>query len=156
MSKKTIGILIKCSIIILGLSGLLCCVMMQRILDYMLPGFSAMTHRMWLLALYVCALPCFGALVPAWMIAGNIAGKKSFCKENAVYAKAVGILMAIETALVVVSNTVLFLMGRSFFALFVSFSLIVAIFLALSICAFALASLLDNATVLQNQYDYTI
>ena len=156
MKKKTIGVLIKVAIILLALSGLLCCVLMRRILDYILPGFSPLTHRMWLTALYICAVPCFAALVPAWLIAGNIGNNKSFCKENAVYTKWTGIFMAADTALVAVSDTVLFALGRSFFSLFVSFSLIIAIFLAVSICAFALSSLLENASVLQNQYDYTI
>ena len=156
MNKKTIGILIKIIIVLLALSGLLCCVLMRRILDYVLPGFSPMTHRMWLMALYFCAVPCFAALVPAWLIAGNIGENKSFCKENADYTKAIGIITAIETVMIVVFNAVLFIIGRSFFALFASFSLIIAIFLAVSVCAFALSSLLENATALQNQSDYTI
>jgi len=156
MKKKTIGILIKIAIILLALSGLLCLVMMRRILDYMLPGFSGMTHRMWLMALYTCAIPCFAALVPAWLIAGNIGTNKSFCKENAHYTKWVGILMSVDTVLIAAANAGLFVLGRSFFALFISFSLIIAIFLSISICAFALSSLLDNATVLQNQSDFTI
>ena len=156
MSKKAIDISIKAIIILLGITGLLCCILMKRILDYMLPGFSPMTHRLWLYALYLCALPCFASLVPAWMIAGNIGNNKSFCIENALYTKAIGVLMLADTALVLITNTLLFLIGRSFFALFISFSLIISLFLAVSICAIALSSLLENAAVLQNQSDYTI
>ena len=156
MSKKLIDVLIKCAIIILFVSGLICCFAMKKILNYVLPGFSPMTHRMWLVALYICALPCFGSLIPAWMIAGNIGANRSFCNENSIYLKAIGILMAIDTALIAVSDAVLFVIGRSFFALFISFSLIIAIFLAISISAFALSSLIKNAAVLQDQSDYTI
>ena len=156
MNKRTIGILIKAAIVLLGISGLICCIVMRRILDYILPGFSLITHNMWLCSLYICAVPCFVALVPAWSIAGNIQKNKSFCKENAKNTKIIGCLMATDTVLVVITNTLLFAAGRSFFALFISFSLIIAIFLAISICAFALSSLLENATVLQDQSDYTI
>ncbi|MBQ9517556.1 MAG: DUF2975 domain-containing protein [Eubacterium sp.] len=156
MTKKTIGILIKTAIVLLGIAGFICCVLMPRILDYILPGFSPITHNMWLYSLYVCAAPCFAALFPAWKIAGNVQNNKSFCKENAVHSRVLGTLMAINTALVLVTDTLLFVLGRSFLALFISFSLIIAIFLAVSICAFALSSLLDNAAVLQDQSDYTI
>ena len=156
MTKRKIGILIKASIVLLGVAGFICCLLMQRILDYVLPGFSPITHNMWLYALYVCAAPCFAALYPSWKIAGNIQNNKSFCRENARHSKVLGYLMAIDTVLVVVTNTLLFAIGRSFLALFISFSLIIAIFLAASICAFALSSLIDNAAVLQDQSDYTI
>ena len=156
MSKKLIGILIKVTILILFLSGLVCCFEMKKILNYILPGYSPMTHRMWLVALYVCALPCFASLIPAWLTAGSIAANRSFCNENALYLRAIAILMAIDTALIAVADAVLFVIGRSFFALFISFSLIIAIFLAVSICAFALSSLIKNAAVLQDQSDFTI
>ena len=156
MTKKTIGILLKVVIILLALSGLMCCVMMQRILNYILPGFSPMTHRTWLMALYVCALPCFASLVPAWLIAGNIANNKSFCKENANYTRLIGIFMAADTILAAAADAILFICGMSFFHLFAAFILIIAILLAISICAFALSSLLDNAAVLQDQSDFTI
>ena len=156
MNKKLIDILLKVTIIILFLSGLICCFAMKRILNYILPGFSPMTHRMWLVALYVCALPCFASLIPAWLIAGNIGANRSFCNENALYIKAIGVLMAINTVIIAVADAVLYIIGRSFFALFISFSLIIAIFLAISVCAFALSSLINNAAVLQDQSDYTI
>ncbi|MBR2278593.1 MAG: DUF2975 domain-containing protein [Eubacterium sp.] len=156
MTKKTIGTLIKTAIVLLGIAGFICCLLMPRILDYILPGFSPYTHKVWLYALYICAAPCFAALFPAWRIAGNIADNKSFCKENAKHTKVIGILMAADTALVLITDTLLFAIGRSFLALFISFSLIIAIFLAASVCAFALSSLLDNAAVLQDQSDYTI
>ena len=156
MSKKTIEISIKVAIVLLGITGLLCCVMMWRILEYMLPGFSPITHKLWLYSLYICAIPCFASLVPAWLIAGNIGKNKSFCIENATYTKAIGFFMLADTVLVTITNTLLFAIGRSFFALFISFSLIIALFLAVSICAVALSSLLENAAVLQNQSDYTI
>ena len=156
MSKKLIDILIKVTILILFLSGLICCIAMKRILNYILPGFSPMTHRIWLVALYICALPCFASLIPAWLIAGNIGANRSFCNENALYIKAIGVLMAINTVIIAVADAVLYIIGRSFFALFISFSLIIAIFLAISVCAFALSSLINNAAVLQDQSDYTI
>lgn len=156
MTKRTIGITIKAAIVLLGVAGFICCVLMPRILDYILPGFSPITHNMWLYALYICAAPCFAALFPAWKIAGCIAQNKSFCIENAKHSKAIGSLMAIDTVLVLVTDTLLFVLGRSFLALFISFSLIIAIFLAASICAFALSSLLENAAILQDQSDYTI
>ena len=156
MSKKLIAVLIKVTILILFLSGLICCFAMKKILNYILPGYSPMTHRMWLVALYVCAMPCFTSLIPAWLTATNIGINRSFCNENAVYLKSIGVLMAIDTVLITAADAVLFILGRSFFALFISFSLIIAIFLAISICAFALSSLIKNAAVLQDQSDYTI
>ncbi|MBQ7203050.1 MAG: DUF2975 domain-containing protein [Eubacterium sp.] len=156
MKKTTIGILLKIAIIMLGITGLLCCLMMGRILEYILPGFSGTTHSIWLYSLYFCALPCFVSLAPAWIISTNIAKKRAFSPENATFTKHIGYLMAGETLLVALTNTLMLVTGRSYFALFLSFSLIIAIFLAVSICAFVLSSLLENASVLQNQSDYTI
>ncbi len=156
MDKPTISKIIKFAILMLGLTGLLCCTLMPRILDYILPGFSPVTHRMWLYALYICAVPCFASLVPAWLVAGNIGRDKSFCPENAKHTKIIGFLMAADTVLTLLTDCILFALGRSFLSLFLSFSLIIAILCSVSVCALALSYLLGNAAVLQNQSDYTI
>ena len=142
--------------ILLAVTGIACCWMMRRILDYLLPGFSNATHTYWLYFFYVCAIPCFCALVPAWRIADNIGKRKAFCKENAKYMKHIGIMMAFDTAVIFVMNLAFFLAGLSFKAFFISFFLVFAIFFAITVCALALSSLLENASDLQNQSDFTI
>lgn len=156
MSKKAISISVKIMIILLAVTGIICCFMMSRITEYLLPGFSGTTHYYWLVFLIICALPCFCALIPAWIISSNIRDGKSFCMSNAKNMKIIGIFMAIDTGLIFVMNIVFYLIKLSFPALFVAFFLIFAIFFALSTCSFALSSLIANASELQEQSDLTI
>ena len=156
MSKKTISYSIKAMIILLTLTGACFLSGIGRIVDYLLPGFSRTTHTYWIIFFIICSVPCFLSLIPAWRVSTNIGNNKAFCMENAGYMKAIGILMGIDTAFVFIMNTSLFIMGRSFFAFFLSFFLIFAIFFALSICSFALCALLNNASELQHQSDFTI
>ena len=156
MTKKTISISIKATLILLCATGIACLVMMPRILDYLLPGWSPATHRYWLYSIYLCAVPCFLTLAPAWLISGNIGHNNSFCVQNKTLMKAIGILMGIDTVIFLLTNTVLYIAGRSFTAFFIACFLINAIFFALTVCALALSSLLSNANELQEQSDYTI
>lgn len=156
MSKRTISVMMKIMMIFIALTGAVCLIMMRRILDYLLPGYSLITHNFWLYALYGCAVPCYIALYPAWRIAGNIGKNHSFCKENARYMTFLGILMLLVTVMLFSTNLVYFLMGRSFMAFFFAFFFIIALFFAVTVCAFSLSSLLDNASELQNQSDFTI
>jgi hypothetical protein len=156
MNKKVISVCVKSIIVLLCVTGIACCIMMNRIIDYLLPGFSAATHYYWLLFLIFCAAPCFIALVPAWLISSNIGKGKAFCKQNATYMKAIAVLMAIDSIIIFAMNIIFYAIGMSFFAFFIAFFLIFAIFFALSTCSFALSSLLNNASELQEQSDLTI
>ncbi|MFR5876998.1 MAG: DUF2975 domain-containing protein [Eubacterium sp.] len=156
MSKKSISISVKSMIVLLVLTGIACCIMMNRIINYILPGFSGTTHYCWLIFIITCAVPCFCALIPAWIISSNIRDGKSFCLSNVKHMKEIGILMTIDTILVFVMNIVFYILKMSFPALFVAFFLIFAIFFSISVCAFALSSLIRNASELQDQSDLTI
>ncbi len=156
MNKKTISVLIKLMIIILGITGIACCLMMPRILDYILPGFSKRTHTYWLIFLITTAVPCFFSLFPAWKISDNIGNDSAFCNDNAKYMKYIGVFMLFDTVLILLSNIIFYCTGLSFTAFFIAFFLIFAIFFALSSCSFALSSLLKNASDLQEQSDLTI
>lgn len=156
MNKKTISYLLKSMLILLMLTGSGCIAGMKRIVDYLLPGFSRITHTYWIIFFIICAVPCFISLIPVWKISTNIGNNKAFCKENAKHMHLIGILTAADTVFIFIMNIAFYIMGRSFFAFFVSFFLIFAIFFALSVCSFALSSLLHNASELQYQSDFTI
>ncbi|MBQ9227978.1 MAG: DUF2975 domain-containing protein [Eubacterium sp.] len=156
MTKQTVTILIRVMLILLAVTGLVCLLMMHRIVEYLLPGFSVRTHSYWLYAIYACAFPCFMALLPAWRIAGNIRRNRSFTLSTAKSMRAIGWLMVCDTVLVLITNTVLYAIGRSFFAFFIAVFLIVACFFAAAVCAFSCSYLLRNATSLQEQSDFTI
>lgn len=156
MSKKKISTIIKIMVILLALTGMCCCIMMPRITEYLLPGFSTSTHCYWLVFIYLAAIPCFAALIPAWLISNKISKNNAFCKSNARYMLIIARLMAVDSALIFCANIAFYAMGLSFFAFFVAMFLIFAIFFAISSCAYALSSLIDNATDLQEQSDLTI
>lgn len=156
MSRKMISAMVKTTIVFLALTGILCCVMMPTIVNYILPGFSGRTHIYWSVFLIFSAIPCFGALIPAWIIADNIKKSKAFCKSNAKMMHLIGILMAVDTSILFMVNILYFICKISFVYLFSAFFLIIAIFFALSVCSFALSSLIANATELQIQSDLTI
>ena len=156
MTKKAISVSIKAMLILLCATGIACLVMMPRILDYLLPGWSPTTHRYWLYSIYLCSVPCFLSLLPAWLISNNIGKNRSFCNENSVLMKCIGIFMSVDTAAFLIINIALYALGRSFTAFFIAFFLINAVFFALAVCALSLSSLLSNASELQDQSDFTI
>lgn len=156
MSRKLISTMIKATILFLAITGLICCVMMPTIVKYILPGFSAKTHLYWSAFLTISSIPCFCALVPAWIIADNIKKSKAFCQNNAKMMHLIGIFMAVDTVLIFLVNIIYLIAKISFIYLFSAFFLIIAIFFALSVCSFALSSLISNATELQIQSDLTI
>lgn len=156
MSRKLISAMVKTTILFLALTGVLCCAMMPTIVKYILPGFSSRTHLYWSIFLIISSIPCFCALVPAWKIADNIKKSKAFCKNNAKMMHLIGIFMAVDTSIIFLVNIIYFICRISFVYLFSAFFLIIAIFFALSVCSFALSSLIANATELQIQSDLTI
>lgn len=156
MDKKTVEKLLKMMIAALGLTGIICCILMPNIIMYIFPGWSAPTLRLWLGILYCAALPCFAALIPSWRIAGSIGKGKSFSEENVKSTRIIGILTAAETAFLFAANILTFAIGRSFPAFFAAFYLVIALFFAVCTVSFSISALLKNAVVLQDQSDYTI
>lgn len=156
MNKKTITVLLKTMIAVLGVLGVVCCFNMPSIVDYIFPGWSPFTQRLWLGIFWVSALPCFVMLIPAWRIAGNIGKNQSFCRANVRHTRLLGVLAAVNTGNLALANLITMANGRSFFAFFLSFFFIVAVFFALSVCAFSFSYLLGNAVTLQEQSDFTI
>lgn len=156
MSRKLISAMVKTAIVFLAVTGLLCCIMMPAIVTYILPGFSGRTHLYWSIFLIIVSIPCFCALIPAWKIADNIKKSKAFCQNNAKMMHLIGIFMAVDASILFFVNILYFICKISFIYLFSAFFLIIAIFFALSICSFALSSLIANAAELQIQSDLTI
>ncbi len=110
----------------------------------------------WLILIYACAVPCFGALVVSWMIAGNIGKDKSFTMDNANLFKIISI-MALATSIVFGTGSIVYtFMGMNHAGLLLIQFLIVFVGLAIFVCMAAMSYLVAKAAGLQEDSDLTI
>ena len=152
----------KCiKIVIVGttLIGLVCCIYLipelVRVFKMWYPEFSYWTLP-WVILLYACALPCFAAMVIAWMIAGNIGKDKSFTMENSKLFKIFSMLALVDSAVFGLGSIVYTLMGMNHPGLLLIDFLIVFAGMAVFVCTAALSYLVGKAATLQEDNDLTI
>lgn len=110
----------------------------------------------WLIFLWATGIPCFIALIFAWKIAGNIGADKSFSSANAKLLKWISLLAAGDAAFFFMGNIVYLLLDMNHPGI-VLFSLIIEfIGIAIAVASAALSHLVQKATTLQEQSDWTI
>ena len=148
-------------IVIVGttLIGLLCCFYLIPELGmtfrYKYPEFSYWVLP-WSILLYVCAIPCFAAMVISWRIAGNIGRDNSFCRENANLFKVFSILALADSGVFGLGSIVFTLLGMNHPGLLLIDFLIIFAGLAVFVITAALSYLVAQATDLKEDSDLTI
>lgn len=110
----------------------------------------------WAIFIWVSGIPCFTILGYAWKIATNIGNDQSFTNQNASSLKTISILSASDAAFFFVGNIVLLIMNMSHPGVLLASLVIVFVGVAVAVAAAALSHLVKNATVLQEQSDWTI
>lgn len=110
----------------------------------------------WCIVIYICAVPCFIAMVLSWMIANNIEKDKSFCMANAKLFKLFSMLALGDSAFLLVAMVVLWLLGYNHPGLMLIELLVVFCGLAIFIIASALSYFVAKAASLQEENDLTI
>ncbi len=115
--------------------------------DYYLP---------WLIFIWLTAIPCYLVLLFAWNIARNIGKDRSFCMENAVALKRISTLAVIDSVFFFLGNIVMLLLNMNHPSIVLFSLLIVFVGIAIGVTATALSHLVEKATDLQEQSDWTI
>ncbi len=119
------------------------------------PEFSSWYYP-WLSFAWITAIPCFTVLVIFWGICKNIEADNSFCEENSIRLKRISQLAAIDSALVMIGNVVLFLLSMNHPGIFIIMLLVVFIGIAITVLAAALSHLLYKAWKLKEENELTI
>lgn len=110
----------------------------------------------WLVFLWITAIPCYLALLPAWKIAASIGADRSFTVENALRLKHISVLAAGDAAFFLVMNAAYLLLNMSHPGILLLSLLVVFAGVCVSVVASGLATLVEKAALLQEQSDWTI
>ena len=159
MSSKTLGNLMRISIIAAGLCGLFLCLFVIPSLGKSLiwenPEFSGWFWP-WLTFAWLCSLPCFGILVYIWKVSGAVIRETVFTVKTAKLVKTGAILLLLDAAFVFVGNVVLLLLNMNHPGVLL-FCIIGDIFVfALALLAAVLSRYLAKAAALQEENEGTL
>lgn len=113
-------------------------------------------YKPWLGFAWITALPCYAVLIIFWGICKNIEADNSFCEENSIRLKRISQLAALDSAMVMVGNIVLWLMNMNHPGIFIMMMLVVFIGIAITVLAAALSHLLYKAWKLKEENELTI
>jgi len=141
------------------LIGLACCIyvipLVMKIVKIRYPELAGWVLP-WNILLYVCAVPCFVAMVICWKIACNIQADRSFSMDNAKLFKYFSYLAIGDSIVFLTGSVVYFLLGMNHPGMLIVELLIVFAGLAVFVCTAALSFLVSQAAQLQEDSDLTI
>ena len=110
----------------------------------------------WLIFIWATGIPCYGALIFAWNIAGRIGQDNSFSVENGISMKRIAKLASADGIFFFLGNIVLLLAGINHPSIVIVSLLVMCIAMGISVAASALSHLIMEAAELQEQNDLTI
>lgn len=159
MSSKTLGSLMRISVIAAALCGLFLCL-------YVIPSWGwsiivtnpELSHWFWpwLLFAWLVALPCFVILVFVWKVSGSVIRETVFTFQTAKWVKTGAVLLLSDIAFSFVGNIVLLLFNMNHPGVLL-LSVIGDIFaVALALLAAVLSRYLTKAAVLQEESEGTL
>lgn len=141
------------------LIGLTCCgyviPYMGKIMGQQYPEFQSWILP-WQIVIYICAIPCFIAMVISWKIASNIEKDNSFCMANARLFKNFSILALSDSVFFLLASIVFLIVGMNHPGLLLIDFLIVFFGMAVFVCTSALSYLVAKAASIQDENDLTI
>ena len=110
----------------------------------------------WLIFIWATGIPCYGALIFAWNIAGRIGQDNSFSVENGISMKRIAKLASADGIFFFLGNIVLLFAGINHPGIVIVSLLVMCIAMGISVAASALSHLIMEAAELQEQNDLTI
>ena len=110
----------------------------------------------WLIFAWVASLPCYAALILAWLVARNIGKDNSFSMANAKLLKAISIVAAADVAFIFVTEVVFLLLNMNHPGVLLFSLVVLFIGIAISVACAVLSHLIVKAAGLQEQSDLTI
>lgn len=150
---------LKFLVIFVAICGLILCAVVIPVVGRELSGMSPELGRYfkpWVTFVWVLAIPCFAALVHAWMIFSNIEKDKAFSMENAKHMEKISYLAGADTIALISGNIVLLILNMNHPSVFLVFLMIGIIGIGISVAAAVLSHLIQKAANLQDENDLTI
>lgn len=159
MTQKSLSTWLKAIIIGIALCGILLCGILLPLIagdivaEY--PEFSNWYH-LWIAVLWIAALPCYLVLYNGWKITVEISRDHSFCMENAVYLKRIGILALMDAAYFFLANLVLIFLNKNHPTIFIASLFVEFAGVAVAVVAAVLSHLVQKAAKIQQENELTI
>lgn len=150
---------LKFLVIFVAICGLILCTVVIPVVGRELSGISPELGRYfkpWVTFVWVLAIPCFAALIHAWMIFSNIEKNKAFSMENAKHMEKISYLAGADTIALISGNIVLLILNMNHPSVFLVFLMIGIIGIGISVAAAVLSHLIQKAANLQDENDLTI
>ena len=150
---------LKFLVIFVAICGLILCAVVIPVVGKELSGMSPELGRYfkpWVTFVWVLAIPCFAALIHAWMIFSNIEKNKAFSMENAKHMEKISYLAGADTIALISGNIVLLILNMNHPSVFLVFLMIGIIGIGISVAAAVLSHLIQKAANLQDENDLTI
>lgn len=159
MSSRTLGSLMRVSVIAAAICGLFLCL-------YVIPSWGrgiidSNTELSgwfwpWLIFAWLVALPCFAILVFVWKVSGSVVRETVFTFQTAKWVKTGAVLLLSDAAFLFAGNIVLLLFNMNHPGILL-LSVIGDIFaVALALLAAVLSRYLTKAAVLQEESEGTL
>ena len=159
MEQRKMVTWLKFLVIFVAICGLILCTVVIPVVGRELSGMSPELGRYfkpWVTFVWVLAIPCFAALVHAWMIFSNIEKDKAFSMENAKHMEKISYLAGADTIALISGNIVLLILNMNHPSVFLVFLMIGIIGIGISVAAAVLSHLIQKAANLQDENDLTI
>lgn len=159
MTSKSLGILMRISVIAASISGLFLGIFVipswgQDIINAN-PEFKSW-YWPWLIYVWLIALPCFVVFFYVWRVSSAVKNDTVFTMLTAKWVKTGAILLLFDSALLFIGNIILFLLGINHPAILI-LSIIGGIFIAaLALLAAVLSRYLTKAAILQEESEGTL
>ena len=150
---------LKFLVIFVAICGLILCAVVIPVVGRELSGISPELGRYfkpWVTFVWVLAIPCFAALIHAWMIFSNIEKNKAFSMEYAKHMEKISYLAGADTIALISGNIVLLILNINHPSVFLVFLMIGIIGIGISVAAAVLSHLIQKAANLQDENDLTI
>lgn len=154
MSSKTLGRLMRISVIVIAVCALFFCAYvipylgMNRITAY--PEFSSWFWP-WLIFAWLVALPCFAVLVLLWKVAGAVMSDTVFTFQTAVWVKLGSILLLIDAGILFMGNIILFILGMNHPSVLIMSMFGEIVIVTFSLFAAVLSRYLTKASILREE-----
>ena len=113
-------------------------------------------YYLWVVFLWLTAIPCYIVLYLAWKISANIGKDNSFSKENAVCMKYISMLAAGDSIFFFIGNIVYLVIGFNHPSIVLAALVIVFIGVSIAVAAAVLSHLILKAAQLKEENDLTI
>ena len=159
MSSRTLGNLMRASVISAAVCGLFICLFVipswgSSIVDTN-PELSGWFWP-WLIFAWLFALPCFAILVFVWKVSGSVMRESVFTFQTAKWVKTGAVLLLSDAVFLFIGNIVLILFNMNHPGILLLSVIGVIFTIALALLAAVLSRYLTKAAVLQEESEGTL